>query len=498
MRPFQKVLMIILVDMLLILGLLTGMNSNLFQQYLLPQPLVPVPAQAERDLSGSALSLTASDLAFLDEVARDTWTYLHSDWATDNHLPWSWRSPTLSGGDYANTTEIGLYALSWIGAYEMKAAWSPAWPEVETEVMTVLDQLEAWQSGSQASQPHGPNAYNGSVFYQWYWINWNPPVVGSGDENHIIPSIDNAWLAATLLTIREYAEVHGHTALAQKANNVLKGMNFLLWYDSNRHQFNWGGSNNPQGGTWADYYSNENRLINFMARALGQLSPHEFKLSLAALTQAPPATYDRGTPDLADDITVQKVAWDGSYFTYTAPALFIQEMDTIYAINTIIPATQAQIVYASDEGYTAWGLSDCFDTGTKVYTQQGALPVAMSGSPEAQPGLVTPHASALALITPLSPTATTNLQVLSTTFPLLYDPNYGFKDSVMANPVAAEYGSVSARFSALAQEWLFLAIVNARTGLIWHYFYQDSGVLDAHAEMFDWRRTYLPVILKQD
>lgn len=491
MRPFQKVLMIILVDMLLILGLLTGMNRNLFQQYLLPQSLVPVPAQAERNLSGSALSLTASDLAFLDEVARDTWTYLHSDWATDNHLPWSWRSATLSGGDYANPTEIGLYALSWVGAYEMKAAWSPTWPEVEVEVMAVLDQLEAWQSDGQS------NTYTGSVFYRGYWINSNPPGVGVGNYNHEVPSIDNAFLASSLLTIREYAEVNGHTALSQKANNVLKDMNFLLWYDSNRHQFNWGSPNDPKGGTWADYYSNENRLINFMARALGQLSPDEFELSLAALTQTPPATYDRGTPDLADDITIQKVAWDGSYFTYTAPALFIQEMDTIYAINTIIPATQAQIAYASDKGYTAWGLSDCFDTGTKVYTQQGSLPVAMTGAPEVQPGLVTPHASALALITPLSHTATTNLQVLSTTIPLLYDPSYGFKDSVMANPAVAEYSSVSARFSALAQEWIFLAIVNARTGFIWHYFYQDSGVLNAHAEMFDWGRTYLPIVLKQ-
>jgi hypothetical protein len=37
---------------------------------------------------------------------------LSSDWATDHRLQWSWRSATFVGGDYANPTEIGLYALS--------------------------------------------------------------------------------------------------------------------------------------------------------------------------------------------------------------------------------------------------------------------------------------------------------------------------------------------------------------------------------------------------
>jgi len=31
----------------------------------------------------------------------------------------------------------------------------------------------------------------------------------------------------------------------------------------------WGAVENPQGGGQADYYSNENRIINFIARALG-------------------------------------------------------------------------------------------------------------------------------------------------------------------------------------------------------------------------------------
>jgi hypothetical protein len=441
--------------------------------------------------------MTSEQTTFLDRVAQDTWTFQSSDVATSHHLPWSWYSPemTPTGGDFANPAEIGLYMLSYLAAHDMQKSWSPAWSSVEAEVAATLDQLEAWQSGTQTSQPHGPNAYSNSVFYQWYWVSWTPPVVGASDVDRVVPSIDNALLAASLITIREYAEAKGHPALALQANGILQDMDFSLWYDGDQHRFRLGNTNDPQGGVWADYYSNENRIINFVARALGQLSSAEFQNSLDALVQAP-GTYDRGTPGPGDDITVEHVAWDGSYFTYAAPALFIREMNVPFGARTIEPATRGQIAYAQDKGYTAWGLSDCYDTRDGTYVQQGAPPAAMPGSPETRPGLVTPHASGLALITPLASEAITNLQVLSTTFMTLYHPAFGFRDSVMAKPDDPNYGAVSYRFTTLAQEWMFLSIVNAQTGFVWNYFYRDEGVIAAHADMFLKNRVYLPVVRK--
>jgi hypothetical protein len=158
-------------------------------------------------------------------------------------------------------------------------------------------------------------------------------------------------------------------------------------------------------------------------------------------------------------------------------------MDTVYGLNTILPATQARIKYAQDQNYAAWGLSDSFDLGLGGYKQQGAPPVAMPGSPETQPGLVTPHASALALITPLAPQAIANLQYLSSSFDC-YDPSYGFRDSIMTK-AGVNYGECSDRFSALAQEWLFLSIANHQTGFIWTYFYKDSSVVDSHEIMHE-------------
>src|SRR5690349_7854107 len=81
---------------------------------------------------------------FLDELAKDTWNYLHSNEATDQHLPWSWHAANNPYGNYNNVAEIGFYALSWLVAYDFQRPWSPTWTATETEVTAVLDQLRAW------------------------------------------------------------------------------------------------------------------------------------------------------------------------------------------------------------------------------------------------------------------------------------------------------------------------------------------------------------------
>lgn len=424
---------------------------------------------------------------FIDELAKDTFNHLTSDWATSNHLPWSWRSATISGGDFANPAEIGLYALAWLSAYDWQRPWSPTWVETETEITAVLDQLRAWQTDSQPQQPHGPNAYNNSVFYQWYWVEWTPPVVSGSNADHLVPSIDNAWLAASLLTIREFSEFHNHATLAQKSDAILSDMDFRLWWHDDTYFFTFGDIEDPQGGVVGDYYSNENRIVNFMARALKHISQKEFKNSLLVLN-APVGIYDTST--------VEKTAWDGSYFTYTSPALFIRETSLSYGKNTIDPATEAQIDYAQAEGYDAWGLSDTFDVDDGLYIQQGSPPVAMPDPPETRPGLVTPHASSLALMTSYQPEAKANLQEIASQYACAYDAEYGFRESVMANPSDVDYGHCSARFSSLSQLWLFHGLVNSETGFIWNYFYKDSGVWDASVEMYG-SQTYLPAIISE-
>lgn len=99
--------------------------------------------------AGSASQSNPAE-GFLDTLARDTWAYLHADQATAHHLPYSGWSASLPGGDYANPAEIGLYALSWLAAYDLARPWSPSWSATEAELHAILDQLRAWQTGSQA------------------------------------------------------------------------------------------------------------------------------------------------------------------------------------------------------------------------------------------------------------------------------------------------------------------------------------------------------------
>jgi hypothetical protein len=402
---------------------------------------------------------------------------------TCNDLPWSWWSPDQAGGDYANPAEIGYFMLSYVAAYEMRQPWSPPQTTVMTQLTATLDQLRSWQSDTQTEQPNGQNAYENSVFYRWYWVCHTPPVVGASPADHEVSSIDNAFLAASLITIHEWAETNDAPGVEQQADAILQEMDFRIWYDEGERCFRHGRSNDPLGGICWDYYSNENRIINFVVRALGQLSTEEYQESLDILAQNP-ATYTRPAPHAP--ITAPAVAWDGSYFTYTAPTLFIREMETPYA-ETIERVTEAQIAYAQDRGYTAWGFTDCFDE-TGAYVQQGAPPVAMPGTPETRPGLVSPHASALALLTSYADAAIDNLQFLSTfhpnpSFDPVYDIDYGFRDCVRTSP-GHHYGAVSPQFSALAQEYILLSIANMRTQFIWRKFYRDTGVLSAHSEMF--------------
>ncbi len=122
--------------------------------------------------------------------------------------------------------------------------------------------------------------------------------------------------------------------------------------------------------------------------------------------------------------------------------------------------------------------------------------VAVGYPAETRPGLVTPHAAGLALITPLAGDAIANLQTISSTFACAYDASYGFRDAVMTWPGAPDYGQCSARFSALAQEWLFLGLVNRESGFIWRYFYRHPGVFQAHLEMYGGGRVYLPLVMR--
>jgi hypothetical protein len=78
--------------------------------------------------------------------------------------------------------------------------------------------------------------------------------------------------------------------------------------------------------------------------------------------------------------------------------------------------------------------------------------------------------------------------------PLAYHSQYGFFDSVMGKVGDADLGVPSDRFSSLNQLWLYLSLVNHETGFIWHYFYLNRGVQQAHNELFGYI-LYMPTVM---
>jgi hypothetical protein len=292
------------------------------------------------------------------------------------------------------------------------------------------------------------------------------------ENNKQVPSIDNAWLAVSLIAIREYAEANGATALEAQANGILDNLNFSIWYNYTSHMFTWGALNDPHGGGDCDIYSNENRIINFVARALGHLNATEFQASLDALNQSS-ATYN--------SITVGKGNWDGSYFTYASPALFAREMETAYGENTLEKAARAQIRYAQDQSYAFWGISDAISPNNESYYMNLGAPPSLGSYNDEK--VITPHASAMALINrnqTIVDSAISNLKGLKGNYSDIYNDDYGFRDTVNLTDSV-----VCPKILTLDQQWIFLSLANNLNRTIWKYLYRDQGVRDAHCEMYN-------------
>jgi hypothetical protein len=90
---------------------------------------------------------------------------------------------------------------------------------------------------------------------------------------------------------------------------------------------------NPQDGFVADCYANKNRIFNFVTRPFGHSTLDEYQQSLEAWAQLT-GSYQ--------DYIVEKMAWDGSCFTYAAPALFTRETGTVFGEYTLLPVAAPQ------------------------------------------------------------------------------------------------------------------------------------------------------------
>src|SRR3989344_6004722 len=78
-------------------------------------------------------------------------------------------------------------------------------------------------------QNNNSQSYNG-LFYQWYNIDNAKPARTS---DYRIPSVDNAWLALSLVVVNRFAYERGNSTLENLSSAILKKMNFSFLFNEN-------------------------------------------------------------------------------------------------------------------------------------------------------------------------------------------------------------------------------------------------------------------------
>lgn len=404
----------------------------------------------------------------LRAIAGDTWGYFRDVVDSRHHLPLNYiqTKPTRVIGDYASTTDIALYLMSVVSAYDLDLLDYPSAVERVRNTLQQLQQLPKW---------------NG--FFYNYYSTTNLQVT-----RQYISSVDNGWLAVALVVIRQ-----AFPELKTAATDLLKEMDFNAFFDPQNGQIRLGYE--AEEGRMAPYHygllATEARMISLVAIGKGDLpATHWFRVYRTLpkewtwqrqLPQGGYKTY-RGhevfqgyyTYSDAHGETPIVPSWGGSLFEFLMPTLVVDEQRLAplgLGLNDQ-RAVDIHIRYAlHDRGYPVWGLSPCATPKDRHggYSEFGVAGLgAKSYKDEA---IITPHVSFLAL--PFAPAAVQeNLRQLLRRY-AMYGP-YGFYDSV-----DVKTGDVAYRYLALDQGMTLIAINNfLNNGAIQRRFAADPVMKD--------------------
>ena len=392
--------------------------------------------------------LPADDAAFLRRLARDTWNGLAAFVDRDSGLPIDnvhFAGDVAPGhariGDYTNITNIGLYLIAAIGAVEIGIL-----PEAEAQaridrVLATLDRLERHRG----------------FFFNYY------DTTSLERTSHFISFVDSSWLTAGLIAVRSrFPEFRA------RVDAMVDAGDYGFFYDDVVQQMHHGYY--VHLNDYAEYHYgllySESRLGSLIAIGKGDAPPvHWFRLArtfpetFGWQTQRPLArgrretagqTYYGGHYRLGDLAFVPSCG--GSLFEALMPVLVLDESRYAPAslgVNGLLHA-EIQRDHALDElGYPVWGMSPSMDPLSGGYSEFGVRALGVRGY---KAGVVTPHASALALAV-LPADAAANLRRLAAHYDLYGD--FGFYDAVVPRTGRVAYG-----YLTLDQAMLFIAVAN--------------------------------------
>lgn len=484
-------------------------------------------------LSGSALAATESPGAGASAqpsrqtmltYARDTWHSFEAMLYPRTGLPADNIEGSLAAASrsrYTSPTNIGAYLWSTIVARELGFVDAA---EARARMAKTLDTLATLDR-------HDPSG----MYYNWY-----DPKTGEvlrtwpGDGHTVYPflsSVDNGWLAAALIVVR-----NAEPALSGEATAILDDMDFGFYYNPDAR-----GKDFPagliRGGFWDEeppgcsvkdnyrdrgpdvYYTchhygtlnSEPRIASYLGIAWGQIPPEHY----FAMWRTMPPTCDwawqeqkpvgywtehMGVPVYEGAYRYRGMrvvpSWGGDMFEALMPALFVPEAKwgpRSWGINHPL-TVEAQIEHGLEEAdYGYWGFSPASDPagGYRAYGVdaigmladgyvsdmkgtlvddgfEGCRPDETPKKPQWGDGVVTPHAVFLALPYKRH-AALANLAKMRENLDV-YGPG-GFYDSV-----AVGSGRVVKRYLALDQGMIMASLGNVLAGDVIHRAFTENSI----------------------
>ncbi len=391
------------------------------------------------------------DREFLEEVARDTWKFFDQITDKEHGLPLDnirlgEKTPFGEGvwiGDYTNITNVGVYLMSIVSAYDL--GFIPKEDAVARirKTLATMEKLECHKSGFP---------------YNYYDTTLLVPT------SYFVSFVDSGWLFLGYYVAKNAFPEE----LSEQVGRLLARANFKFFYDPVANQMYHGYYKNL--GVYTDYrygvFYAEPRAAMYMAIARGDVPE---KLWFEGVVRTFPMNYkwQSQPPKNRTERTVlgyryaggyyewkdlQYVpSWGGSAFEALMPTLVLEEKTLApegLGKNDAVHA-RGQMRYAQEElGMPVWGMSPSADPHDS-YSEYGAKPFGIKGY---KPGVVTPHATALALEF-IPGEAVQNLRKLIE----LYDiyGEYGFYDAL-----AVADGKVARKYYSLDQGMILIAINN--------------------------------------
>lgn len=405
---------------------------------------------------------------FLRRIAADTWRGLEAMVDREHALPVDsirFLDGKVEGndfriGDYASSTNLGLYLMSLVAARQLEFIEPQDALQRARALVDTVRQLET---------------YNGFL-YNYY------DTTSLERTTNFISFIDSAWCLAGLIVARQ-----AFPELKPSIDELIDHRDYAFFYDEGLRRMTHGYDVEQQARSRYHYgvFYTEARLASLLAIGKGDVPPIHWGAMDRHLPQACGVTD--AWPDCAAVDTALPArsrpysewggvrfipSWGGSMFEALMPVLVVDEPalspDALGA-NDLAHATIQQRYARERLGYPVWGLSPSMNPHSGQYGEFG---VGLLGSRGYSEAIVTPHASALALaVTP--ELAIANLRELALRYPIYGE--FGFYDAV--DP---KTGEVSYSYLMLDQSMILISIANyLQDHCIQRLFQSDPLVVDA-------------------